>query len=161
MTSQDLQNSVALRFDDANKLIYFDAADIIKNTIAAYNTSATTATGYSTSCGVPTGRYIAPANTANCIQIWSGQPAPLTNFVRGPRFQRSDISLVKRIRLTESKNFELRGKFLNAFNNINFTGVTCASSGKTCGRLTSAYRDPNQQNDPAGLLIQLVARINF
>jgi hypothetical protein len=161
MSLQDLRNAIGLRFDNANKLVYYEPANIISNTIAAYNTSATTSNGYSTSFGAPTGSYIAPANTASCIQIYSGQCAPLTNYVRGPHFQRFDLSLVKRVRLTESKNIEFRAESLNAFNNINFIGVTCASSSQTCGQLTSAYRDPNQQNDPGGRLLQLVLRINF
>jgi hypothetical protein len=163
MTLEELRDAVGLRFDNANKLIYYEPDDIIKQTIAAYNTSATTANGYSTNYGAPTGRYVAPANTANCIQIYSGQCAPLTNYVRGVRFQRFDISVVKRIRFTETKNFELRGEFLNAFNNINFnaSGGICTGAGSTCGQFASAYRDPNQQNDPGGRLIQLVARINF
>ncbi|MBZ5495284.1 MAG: carboxypeptidase-like regulatory domain-containing protein [Acidobacteriia bacterium] len=163
MTLKDLQDAVGLRFDDAKELIYYEPADIIANTIAAYNTDATQPTGYSKTYGTPTGRYVAPANTANCIQIFSGQCAPLTNYVRGLRFQRFDISLVKRIRFTESKNFELRGEFLNAFNNINFnaSGGICTGSGANCGQFASAYRDPNQQNDPGGRLVQLVARINF
>ena len=37
-------------------------------------------------------------------------------------FMRFDLSLVKQIRFTERTNFELRGEFLNAFNNINFYG---------------------------------------
>ena len=59
-------------------------------------------------------------------------------------------------RFTESKNFELRGEFLNAFNNINFFGATCAGSSPSCGRVTSAYN-----SDPGGRWIQIVARINF
>jgi hypothetical protein len=161
MSPQDLKNAMGLRFDNANKLVYYEPANIISNTIAAFNTSATTSNGYSASFGAPTGSYIAPANTASCIQIYSGQCAPLTNFVRGPHFERFDLSLVKRVRLTESKNIEIRAEFLNAFNNINFTGVTCASSSQTCGQVTSAYRDQNQQNDNGGRLLQLVLRINF
>jgi hypothetical protein len=161
MLQQDLRNAVGLRFDDANKLVYYEPATLIGNTIAAYNTSATTLNGYSTSFGVPTGSYIAPPNTASCLQVYSGQCAPLTNFIRGVHFQRFDLSLVKRVRLTESKNIEFRAESLNAFNNINFLGVTCASSLQTCGQLTSSYRDPNQQNDPGGRLLQLVLRINF
>ena len=161
MTLADLQNAMALRFDDANRLVYYEPEDIRINTIAAFNYSATTSTGYSTAWGVPTGRYIAPANSGGCIQVVSGDCAGYTTYVRGPRFTRFDISLVKRIRFSESKNFELRGEFLNAFNNINFTGTTCASSSSTCGQVTSAYTDPNQQQDPGGRLIQFVVRINF
>jgi hypothetical protein len=81
--------------------------------------------------------------------------------VRGPRFQRFDVSMVKRIRLTETKNLEFRGDFLNAFNNINFLGVACASGSASCGQVTSAYTDISNTQDPGGRLIQLVLRINF
>jgi hypothetical protein len=161
MTLNDLKEAVGLYFDDANRQIYYVPNDIRANTIAAFSTSATTSTGYSTSFGVPTGRYVAPANTADCIQILSGDCAPYTNYVRGPIFTRFDLSLVKRVRFTESKNFELRAEFLNAFNFANFYGATCAGSGQTCGRVTSAYTDRNGQVDPGGRLVQFVVRLNF
>jgi hypothetical protein len=161
MTLQELQEAVGLRFDDVNRQVYYEPEDIRINTIRAYNTSATTADGYSAAFGAPTGRYIAPANSGGCIQVVSGDCAPLTNYVRGPKFTRFDLSLVKRIRFTESKNFELRAEFLNAFNNINFVGQPCASSSQSCGQVTTAYTDPNQQQDPGGRLVQFVVRINF
>jgi hypothetical protein len=161
MTPQDLRNAVGLRFDDANKKVYYEPADIISNTLAAYNTSATSSTGYSTAYGIPTGRYIAPANSGGCIQVVSGDCAPTTLFVRGPRFTRFDLSIVKRIRFSESKNFELRGEFLNAFNYINFYGVANPSSSATWGQVTTAYTDASQQFDPGGRLIQIALRINW
>ncbi len=161
MTPQDLRNAVGLRFDDANKKVYYEPADIIANTLAAYNTSATSSTGYSTAYGIPTGRYIAPANSGGCIQVVSGDCAPTTLFVRGPRFTRFDLSIVKRIRFSESKNFELRGEFLNAFNYINFYGVANPSSSATWGQVTTAYTDASQQFDPGGRLIQIALRINW
>jgi hypothetical protein len=153
MTLKDLQKAVGLRFDDANRLVFYEPADIIQNTIAAYNVSATTSTGYSAAYGVPTGRYIAPANSGGCIQVVSGDCAPLTNYVRGPRFQQFDLSLVKKIRFAEQKNLEFRAEFLNAFNNINFVGSTCTSSTQTCGQITSTNSNPRY--------IQGVLRINF
>lgn len=161
MTLKELQDAVGLRFDDAAKLAYYEPEDIRINTIAAFNYSATTTNGYSAAWGVPTGRYIAPASQADCLQVVNGDCAGYTTYVRGPMFKRFDISLVKRIRFSETKNFEIRGEFLNAFNAINFNGTTCAGSGSTCGLVTSAYTDPNQQQDPGGRLIQFVVRINF
>ena len=153
MTADELRDVMGLRFDDGNRQIYYEPEDIRLNTIKAYNTSATTSTGYSTAYGVPTGRYVAPANTANCIQIYNGQCAPLTLYSRGPSFWNFDLSLVKRIRFTEQKNFELRGEFLNAFNKTNFTGTTCAGSGETCGQVTGTNGNPRN--------IQIVMRFNF
>ncbi len=165
MTLKDLRKATKLRFDNAHGLIYYEPVDIITNTIAAYNTSATSSTGYSSAFGVPSGRYIAPANsgysTNACLQASAGDCAGYTVTVRGPRFQRFDISMVKRIRLTETKNLEFRGDFLNAFNNVNFLGVACASGSASCGQVTSAYTDISNTQDPGGRLIQLVLRINF
>ncbi len=159
MTLKDLQSAVGLRFDNANKVAYYLPADILSNTIKAFSTSATNTSGYSQ--GKPSGRYLAPASTTSCVQVVSGDCAPYTVYVRGPRFQRFDLSLVKKIRFTESKNLELRGEFLNAFNNTNFFGATCASGSPSCGQVTSAYTDSSNTQDPGGRLIQLVLRINF
>ncbi len=98
----------------------------------------------------------------NCVQIVTGDCAPRHHYFRGPMFTRFDLSLVKRIRFTENKNFELRGEFLNAFNNINFTGfASLAGSSTSFARITSAYTDASNQQDPGGRLIQIVMRINF
>jgi hypothetical protein len=153
ITPDELRAVVGLRFDDANRQIYYEPEDIRLNTIAAYNTVATSPTGYSTAYGVPTGKYVAPANTADCIQIYNGQCTPLTLYVRGPRYWNVDLSLVKLMRLSEQSNFEVRGEFLNAFNNTNFTGATCAGSGQTCGRITGTNGGPR--------VIQAVVRFNF
>jgi hypothetical protein len=160
MTREEFVETYGLYFDNANRLIYNLPKDIIDNTIRAFSTSATSATGYGAS-GPPTGRYLAPANTANCLQVVSGDCAPQNLYVTGPMFTRFDLSAVKRVRITERVNFELRGEFLNAFNNINYFGVTGASSSATLGQITASYRDVNNTQDPGGRLVQIVARINF
>ncbi|MGA2263248.1 MAG: carboxypeptidase regulatory-like domain-containing protein [Acidobacteriota bacterium] len=162
MTDQQLRDAVGLRFDDAKKIVYYLPQDIIDQSFKAYNFDSS---GYTN--GTPTGRYLAPAGSAgagNCVQIVAGDCAPLHHYVRGPSFTRFDLSLVKRIRFTETKDFELRAEFLNAFNNINFYGSTsnCASATNlTCAQVTSAYTDASNQQDPGGRLIQIVMRINF
>jgi hypothetical protein len=160
MTRDEFLDAYGVYFDDANKLIYNLPKDVIDNTIKAFSTSPTSATGYGAS-GPPTGRYLAPANSPGCLQLVSGDCAPQNLYVRGPVFTRVDLSAVKRVRITERVNFELRGEFLNAFNNINFNGVTGASSSATLGQITSSYRDVNNTQDPGGRLVQIVARINF
>jgi hypothetical protein len=82
-------------------------------------------------------------------------------YVTGPMFTRFDLSAVKRFKISERLNFELRGEFLNAFNNINFLGVTGASNSQTLGQITAAYTDSSNTQDPGGRLIQIVARFNF
>jgi hypothetical protein len=163
MTMEELRDAYKLRFDDAKKIVYILPQDIIDNTIRAFSASATSATGYSGA--PPTGRYLAPANSPNCIQVYSGQCAPQNVFVTGPKFTRFDLSLVKRVKFTERFNFELRGEFLNAFNNINFFNPTGNAfinpTSQTFGQVTTAYTDSSNTQDPGGRLVQIVARLNF
>lgn len=163
MTREDVQKAFQIRKDDTLRRVYIYPQDIIDNTILAFSTSATTASGYAGAA--PTGRYFAPANSATCIQVVTGDCAGQTVFVQGPKFTRFDLSVIKRVRITERVNFEFRAEFLNAFNNINFlgNGNTTPSSSQSFGQqvLGNSYRDVNNTQDPGGRLIQLVGRINF
>jgi hypothetical protein len=169
MTRNDLQKAMQIRFDDANRIVYYLPQDIIDNTIRAFNVSATAATGYG-ALGAPTGRYIAPANSnPACIEGFFSQCGTNNLVIYGPSFARFDMSAVKKVKITERVNFEFRAEFLNAFNNINFligspnndvTNVGGFGS-STFGQTTNAYRDISTTNDPGGRLIQFVMRINF
>ncbi|MGH9767279.1 MAG: hypothetical protein ACREAB_07575, partial [Blastocatellia bacterium] len=142
--------------------IYSLPQDIIDNTIKAWSVSATSPTGYGDR-GAPSGRYIAPANSASCTQVVNGDCAGQNVNAYGPRFTRFDLSVVKKTRISERLNFELRGEFLNAFNNANFfanTNLTNFTS-DNFGQVTSAYRDTSNTQDPGGRLVQIVARFNF
>jgi hypothetical protein len=162
MTQKDLSKAFGLYFDDAAKVVYHLPKDIVENTIKAFSTSPTSATGYGAQ-GPPTGRYLAPASNAGCIQVVTGDCAPQNLFVTGPMFTRFDMSAVKRVKITEKVNFELRGEFLNAFNHINFLASTNLTNynNQLFGQVTSAFADTNNTQDPGGRLIQIVARINF
>lgn len=163
MTDAELADAVGLRFNDANKRVYYIPQDILDQSYLANQYSVTNYSAsnpYGFTYGAPSGRYVSSANSGGCYQIVSGDCAPLHHYFRGPGFMRFDLSLVKRMRLTETKNFELRAEFLNAFNNINFYGVD-GVGGLSSGQVTSAYTDPNQQQDPGGRMVQIVMRINF
>ncbi|HEY6403207.1 MAG TPA: carboxypeptidase regulatory-like domain-containing protein [Blastocatellia bacterium] len=176
MTAGELQDSVKMRFDDAARIAYFLPQDIIDNTIKAFGVSATSPTGYG-SLGAPTGRYIAPANRADCIESYAGQCGFPSLTLYGPIFTRFDMSLIKRTKITEKVDVEFRAEFLNAFNNINFsiqnpssatTTVAGAASGPPAGvanngfgRVGFAYRDISTTNDPGGRIIQFALRLNF
>ncbi|HMZ19934.1 MAG TPA: hypothetical protein PLD20_18500, partial [Blastocatellia bacterium] len=168
MTRKELQNSLKMRFDDANAIAYYLPQEIITNTVRAFNVSATDPSGYS-SRGVPTGRYLAPANSANCIEVYAGQCGFPTIFLYGPRFARFDLNLTKKTKITERVNVEFRADFLNAFNNINFlvqspnnASSTIGGLGNdTFGQVTQAYRDVSTTNDPGGRMIQFALRLNF
>jgi hypothetical protein len=152
--------------------VYYLPQDVIDNTIKGNNFSATSATGYSAQ-GMPSGRYIAPANSTDCIEVYSGQCGGVRHMLYGPKFMRFDLSAVKKVRLTERWNVEFRAEFLNAFNNTNFLVGSAANDTNTVstnfanfpsaefGKITAAYQDTSTTNDPGGRLVQLVLRINF
>lgn len=160
MSDDQLRSEFTIRKDDANRIVYILPQDVIDNTIKAFSTSATSPTGYG-SLGPPSGRYFAPANGADCIQVIPGDCAPREHFVTGPSFVRVDLAASKRIRVGAGVNVEFRADFLNAFNNIGFLGVASASSSLTMGQVTSAYTDANNTQDPGGRLIQLAFRVSW
>ncbi|GMV20485.1 MAG: hypothetical protein AMXMBFR57_04340 [Acidimicrobiia bacterium] len=135
--------------------------DVILNTRRAYSISNTTTDGYSSSLGAPTGRYIAPANTASCLQVRAGDCAPRTTLVRAPWFTRIDIGVTKRFTIKGNMNLEVRGDVLNLFDNINFNPVANPGSGATIFQVTSAYTDASNTYDPGGRLGQLMIRFNW
>jgi hypothetical protein len=168
ITRNELQQAVGMRFNDGAKVAYFLPQDIIDNTIRGFNTSATSVSGYG-SQGAPTGSYIAPANSPNCIEVYTGQCGGTSLVLYGPHFTRFDISAVKKTRINERVNVELRGELLNAFNNINFLigspnsdmNTISNFSNAAFGQVTQAYNDQSTTYDPGGRLIQFVLRINF
>jgi hypothetical protein len=158
MTRKDLQKELKIRFDDANRVVYFLPQDIIDNTIRAFSVSATSASGYG-SLGAPAGRYIAPANSANCIESFTGDCGATSVVIYGPRNTQVDLSLAKKTRIRENVDFEIRAEMFNVFNLQNFNGAfpnnpatTANLSSQTLGQVTTA---------DAPRTIQLVGRINF
>jgi hypothetical protein len=145
-------------------IVFTMPEDVILNTRRAFSVSTTTLTGYSSSLGVPEGRYFAPANSADCIQLKTGDCAPRTLMVRAPFFSRFDIGVTKKFPIHGNVNFELRADVLNAFDNMNFN-VTDASrtpgSGASIFQSGSAYSDLSNVFDPGGRLGQLVFRLNW
>ena len=176
MDAKELQEAIDAR-KQPNRTVTFLPDDIILNTRRAFSVSAT-GTGFG-SLGAPTGRYIAPASSNGCLQALVGQCGFANLILEGPRFVRFDMSVVKKIRFTETANLEFRVELLNAFNNINFlvggssavddpklTGTnlglqTPNYSAATFGLITAAYQDISTTNDPGGRPVQFVLRFNF
>ena len=165
MTRQELQDMYKfhIRPDPETGLqtVYMLPDDVILNTRRAYSVSSTTSSGYSTSLGTPEGRYIAPANSADCIQVRAGDCAPRNVLVRAPFFTRVDLGVTKQFPIKGSSNFELRIDVLNLFDNINFNPVANPGSGATIFQVTSAYTDSSNTYDPGGRLGQIMFRINW
>ncbi len=179
MTDQQLQDAIGVytMADSAvnsggnpNILrVFMLPQDIIKNTILAYSTSATSPTGYSGAA--PSGRYFAPIRSSGCLQPYAGAcvvngqivtgPAD-HHYVTGPAFMRIDLAVTKRFDVYRRVNAELRIEALNVLNNIDWLGVTTLG-GTTANsyQITSAYSDMSNTQDPGGRILQLSWRINF
>jgi len=169
MTRDDVQKMFKLRFDDAGKQIYMWPDDIIQNTILAFAVSPTSASGYSGAS--PAGRYFAPANGPDCIEL--AQTAVTTGFgdcgtgslvVTGPMFNAHDIRISKRTDLVGRSNIEFAAEFLNAFNHPNFLPLASVNGNLTTGiggSTLTGFQLTNLVGTDTRRTIQLVARINW
>ena len=164
MTRDQLQDMVEVRRDPSGTVFYLPD-DLILNTRRAFNV---TANGFS-ALGAPTGQFIAPAGSNGCTPAYGGACGVANVVLYGPRFTRTDLSVVKKTRLTETTNFEFRAELLNAFNAINFrVGSPAADvvavgnfNAANFGQTTNAYQDISTTNDTGARLIQFVVRLNF
>jgi hypothetical protein len=168
MTQQDLQKAFKYRFDTTTvpgtTLVHDLPQDIIDNTVKAFNI---TATGYA--IGAPTGRYFAPANGPDCIQVLRGDCAPKDVFVVAPLYTRFDFSAKKTVRTGGTTNFVFEVDVLNLFNAIDFN-PTSPGNNNSLGtfnfsnadtyRVTSSYSDVNGTFDPGSRVGQLVFRFS-
>ena len=158
MTAGDVQDMFNLRFEHDGKKVWMLPQDVIDNTIRAFSVSATSASGYG-SAGAPTGRYFAPANGPDCIEIDNGAEygdcGTRSLVVTGPMLQQHDISVAKRVKLVGRANFEFRLEMLNAFNNVNFIPV--GGLGATIGN----YEVTGLTSTNTARVIQLVSRLNW
>ena len=164
MTKDELQDIYKhdLRINPSNGLetVYMLPDDVILNTRRAYSIDPTSVTGYS-ALGVPEGRYFAPANFENCIQLVAGDCAPRTLLIRAPWFTRFDIGVTKKFPIKGATNIEVRLDVLNVFDNINFDNVANPGSGAGIFQTTGFYDDPSNTYDPGGRLGQIMFRFNW
>lgn len=158
MTAADVQGMFKVRVDPSGAgLVYMLPADVIQQTINAFNVSATSPTGYAGT--PPSGRYFAPANSPSCIEPETtavGQCGVGSLIVHGPLFQDHDISLVKQVRVVGHTNAEFHLEMLNAFNHANFVPVGGIGSTTLTGFQVSALNGANTSRT-----IQLVFRFNW
>ncbi len=164
MTEKELRKlfKFDVRVDPATGLrtVYMLPDDVILNTRRAYSLSTTSPTGYS-ALGVPEGRYLAPANSLDCIQRKLGDCAPRTLHVPVPLFVRFDVGITKKFKAGGSRNIELRLDLLNVLDNINFNPATVPGTAAGIFQSTSAYTDNSNTYDPGGRLGQLMIRFNW
>ena len=140
MTKSDLQKEIKVQ-SGAGGQIFTLPADIIDNTVKAFDVSATSANGYGTK-GAPSGRYFAPANGPDCIeeQPGYGDCGLRSVTVNGPSLFRLDLGISKKFDLPGRFGFEFRAEMLNALNEPYFNPATTA--GVPLG-FTSTVTQPN------------------
>lgn len=177
MTAKELQKSVGVYYNQVINGVAVPVSylptDIIVNTIRAFSfatPSTTNTTGYSTTFGIPTGKFIAPAGYANCQQRSLGECGTRKFVLYGPNFFKMDAAVLKKIAIGERRNIELRATFFDVLNRTNWrignwTGnvnnITAFTG--TFGQLGNgtSYQDPSGSNDPGGRLMDLMIRFNF
>jgi hypothetical protein len=157
-TEDDVQKAFKLRFNDAGRQIFNWPTDVVENTIRAWSFSPTSSTGYSGEA--PTGRYFAPANGPDCIEVADdlGEcPGAVRSLVlTGPTFYQSDLRISKRTQIAGRVNFEFAAEALNVFNRANFVPNGEVSSDDITDYLVTGLTGTNTAR-----VIQLVSRINW
>jgi hypothetical protein len=172
MTKKELGDMFRLRIDE-NQRVWMLPQDVIDNTVKAFSVSATSATGYG-SLGAPTGKYLAPANGPDCVEI-DHDGDGLTNattsglndefgtcgegsvIVTGPMFKNFDLSVLKQVPIKGRTNLELRFEILNLFNKANFIPVGIGNLGSNA----NSYEVTELTGTQTSRVMQLVARFNF
>jgi hypothetical protein len=164
MTKDDLQGmykfDIRVNPDTGLRTVYNLPDDVILNTRRAFSISHTSLDGYS-SLGAPEGRYIAPANSVDCLQIRAGDCAPSEVIIKAPWFSRVDFGVTKKFPLGGTRNVEIRLDVLNLFDNINFNPVADPGDDEDIFVVTSAYTDASNTYDPGGRLGQFMLRFNW
>ena len=131
--------------------------DIIDQTVNAFSVNATSPTGYAGAA--PTGRYFAPANGPDCLEVDNGAEygacASRSLVVTGPIFQQHDLRISKRTKLAGHADFELAIEALNVFNNVNFVPVG------GIGSTLANYEVTALTGTNTSRVIQLVTRVNW
>jgi hypothetical protein len=159
MSKDEIQSFFKLRFDNAGRKIYSWPQGVIDNTILAFSVSPTSATGYSGAS--PTGRYFAPANGPDCIEVDNGAdygdcPGTTKSLVlTGPLFRQTDLRISKRTTVVGRVNVEFAAELLNAFNQANFVPVS------GIGNNIASYEVTALTGTNTARVAQLVSRINW
>ncbi len=177
MSADELQEAVGVYYNQTINgsvvPVSYLPTDIIENTIRAFTfatPSVANTTGYSTTLGAPSGRFIAPAGFGNCQQSAPGECGYRKFVLYGPDFFKLDTAVIKRVRFDEKRNVEFRVTVFDVLNRTNWrlggwggnvNNITAFTG--TFGQMGTgwAFADPNGSNDPGGRLVDLMMRFNF
>ncbi|MGH9345861.1 MAG: carboxypeptidase regulatory-like domain-containing protein [Vicinamibacterales bacterium] len=177
MSLKELREAFQLRFDSAGRAVYVLPQDIIDNTVRAFSVSATSPTGYGAN-GPPTGRYMAPPNGPDCIELTQITAAvagntnqnPATSFgecgareivVTGPPQIRFDLSVAKRVPIAGRVKAEFRAEMLNAFNRPWFVPVARPDNSATPFTTQDGFRVTALSGETTSRVVQLVLGVTW
>jgi hypothetical protein len=135
-------------------VVYFLPPNLAQNSACAFGTCPT---GSSFSPGSP---FVGPPTTP-------GQFGQFV-YIRGPMFWDVDGSIIKKTKITERINVEMRFEATNLFNHTNFlvgsvtSDLTTAGVGTAAfGQTTNFFNDLTGTNDVGSRMIRWVFRVNF
>ena len=144
---------------------------VIDETIKAFSVSSTSPTGYG-ALGAPSGKYFAPANGPNCVEVaaddlsatadGAGDCGTRTLVVTGPMFKNVDLSLTKLIPIVGRTRLEFRIEALNVFNRPNFVpvgGIVNNVSG--IGANANGYEVTGLTGANTSRVVQIVSRFSW
>jgi len=168
MSLDELQDAFKIRVDRSatgTTTVWSFPQDIVDNTRRAFNTDPTSPTGYGAE-GPPTGRYVAPLSSPDCLSVYVGDCAPPQITLRGPLFSRVDMRIKKRFPFARKAYVELDVEMQNVFDSPNFNHAfdltpDAPLTANDVFRVTSAYTDINTTYDPGGRLGQIVWRVSW
>jgi hypothetical protein len=168
ITLDELQDAFEIRKERSSAgtiTVWSFPQDIVDNTRRAFNTDPTSATGYGAE-GPPTGRYIAPLSSPECLSVYVGDCAPRQIKLLAPLFSRVDLRIKKRFPFAAKAYVELDLEMQNVFDAPNFNHAfdltpDAPLTANDVFRVTSAYTDINATYDPGGRLGQIVWRLSW
>jgi hypothetical protein len=130
MTQDEVQKLFRIRKEN-DTIVYAWPQEIIDETIKAYSTNPTSATGYG-ALGPPSGKYFAPANGPDCLETINnnyGECGVRSLVVTGPVVANVDLSLRKRVPISGRVVYEFSLDVFNVFNRV--TWVPAVGIGNT------------------------------
>lgn len=169
MDEDELQRMYKVRIDDQRRVWMLPAA-VINESVKAFSVDPISPTGYST-LGPPSGKYIAPADSLDCIETvrgW-GDCGRRSVVVTGPMYKQFDIGISKRVAIMSQASAEFRVDVLNAFNEASFVPVSGMVAGVTTANVDDRANGANPDNYDVTTLVtgnqarvvQLTARIRW
>ena len=169
MDKKELSKMYKIRID-AQQRVWMLPEAIINESVKAFSVDPVSATGYST-LGPPSGKYIAPSDSIDCIETVRGYgDCGLRSVVlTGPMFKQFDFGINKNVPVWSRASVEFRVDILNAFNNVNFVPVSGMVAGTTTANTNNRASGSNPDDydvttltgNNTARVIQLSARVRW